>query len=172
MKAAMRAAMRAATVLAVALLACGSPPGPPETVRSYPLRSMDGVLTQDGVAFDSSQSSDGNGSLRIDTAGSVRLFETGDVDAEKSRLIYSAKLRTEKLDGRAYLEMWCSYPGHGEFFSRALHAPLTGTTGWISQQTPFVLQAGQDCDNVKLNVVVEGSGTVWIDDIRLERLAL
>ncbi len=158
--------------VSVSLLACGPPPGPPETVRSYPLESMDGVLTRSGVVFDEAQSSDGNGSLRIDEAGSVRLFETGDIDAEKSKLIYSAKLRTQDLDGRAYLEMWCSYPGHGEFFSRALQAPVSGTTGWVTQQTPFILKAGQHCDNVKLNVVVEGKGTVWIDDIRLERLAL
>lgn len=157
------------------LLACGPsgpPAGPPETLRSYSLGSIEGVLTQDGVVYDAAQSSDGDGSLRIEKEGSIRLFETGDVPAEKSRLTYSAKLRTQDLDGRAYLEMWCNYPGHGEFFSRALNSPVSGTTDWVSQQTPFILQAGQDCDNVKLNVVVEGSGTVWIDDLRLERIAL
>jgi hypothetical protein len=168
--------MRAFTALLVTaglgLVACGPPPGPPETLRSYSLGSIEGVLTQDGVTFDAAQSADGNGSLRIDKAGSIRLFETGDVPAEKSRLTYSAKLRTQDLDGRAYLEMWCSYAGHGEFFSRALNAPVSGTTDWVSQQTPFILQSGQDCDNVKLNVVIEGSGTVWIDDIRLEKIAL
>jgi hypothetical protein len=162
----------ASLVVCTLLLACGPPAGPPEILRSYSLGSLDGVLTRDGVAFDAAQSSDGDGSLRIDKAGSIRLFETGDVPAEKSRLTYSAKLRTRDLDGRAYLEMWCSFAGHGEFFSRALHAPVSGTTDWVSQQTPFILQAGQDCDNVKLNVVVEGNGTVWIDDVRLEKIAL
>ena len=156
------------------LVACGPPPGPPETVRAFPVRSMDGVLTRSGVVFDADQSSDGNGSLRLDGPGwgSVRLFETGDLDAEHARLIYSAKIRTEGLEGRAYLEMWCRFPGQGEFFSRALDMPVSGTTEWVSQQTPFLLQSGQNPDNVKLNLVVEGEGTVWIDDIRLERVSL
>ncbi len=156
------------------LLACGAPPGPPETIRAFPVKSMDGVRTRSGVVFDAGQSFDGNGSLRIDGpgSGSVRLFEVGDVHAEKARLIYSAKIRTENLKGRAYLEMWCRFPGQGEFFSRALDAPVSGTTEWVSQQTPFLLQAGQNPDNVRLNLVVEGEGTVWIDDIRLERVPL
>lgn len=161
-----------AALAALITLACGQPSAPPETLRSYSLGSLDGVLTRDGVVFDAETSADGDGSLRIEKSGTIRLFETGDVPAEKSRLTYSAKLRTLDLDGQAYLEMWCNFPGHGEFFSRALHAPLRGTTDWASQQTPFLLQAGQDCDNVKLNVVVEGEGTVWIDDIRLEKIAL
>ncbi|MCZ6795903.1 MAG: hypothetical protein O7J95_20025 [Planctomycetota bacterium] len=135
---------------------------------------MDGVLTRSGVVFDEAQSSDGNGALRIDGfgTGTVRLFETGDIDAENARLIYSAKIRTENLDGRAYLEMWCHFPGQGEFFSRALDTPVAGTTEWVSQQTPFLLQAGQNPDNVRLNLVIEGEGTVWIDDIRLEHVPL
>ena len=50
--------------------------------------------------------------------------------------------------------------------------PVEGTTEWVSQQTPFLLQAGQNPDNVRLNVVIEGEGTVWIDDIRLEHVPL
>ncbi len=63
--------------------------------------------------------------------------------------------------------MWCSIPGKGEFFSKALHAPVSGTTNWVSQETPFFLQAGQRAQTVKLNVVVAGTGTVWVDDISL-----
>jgi len=82
-------------------------------------------------------------------------------------LIYSAKLRTEQLEGRAYLEMWCEFPGKGEFFSRGIEQPVTGTTEWTAVQTPFRLEAGQRPANVKLNLVIEGAGTVWIDDIQL-----
>lgn len=32
---------------------------------------------------------------------------------------------------------------------------------------PFFLQKGENPDNVKLNLVIEGKGTVWIDDIHL-----
>jgi hypothetical protein len=33
-------------------------------------------------------------------------------------------------------------------------------------------EASQNPDNVKLNLVVEGSGPVWINDIRLEKVGL
>ncbi len=31
------------------LVACGAPPGPPETIRAFPVKSMDGVRTRSGV---------------------------------------------------------------------------------------------------------------------------
>jgi hypothetical protein len=63
--------------------------------------------------------------------------------------------------------MWVSVPGRGEFFSRGLTSPLTGTTDWATAETPFLLREGEDPDNVRLNVVVDGAGTVWVDDVWL-----
>src|SRR5262245_14525460 len=146
----------------------------PETsgaiLAQYPITALD-VLTRDSTAIDSAVTADGNGSLRIRTGApmTVRLYETGDLDVEDARVIYQAKLRSEGLEGKAYLEMWCGFPGKGEFFSRALQAPISGTTEWTSQETPFFLQKGQNPNNVKLNLVIEGRGTVWIDDIKLTR---
>jgi hypothetical protein len=97
----------------------------------------------------------------------VRLFEVSDVDAENARVIYQARLRTENVEGKVYLEMWCRFPGKGEFFSRGLQNPLSGTTGWVSAETPFFLKKGEKPDLIKLNIVIEGKGTVWIDDVRL-----
>ena len=133
-------------------------------LRRLPVDTVTGVLTQSGVAFDPEISADGKGSLRITattppTSTTVRLYELGDMDIEHARLIYQAKLRTEDVKGKVYLEMWCSFPGRGEFFSRGLATALTGTTEWTSQETLFLLKKGENPDNVKLNVVVEGTGT-------------
>jgi len=65
------------------------------------------------------------------------------------------------------LEMWCHFPGQGEYFSRGLHAPLTGSNEWSSQETVFFLKEGENPDNIKLNLVVNGTGTVWIDNIKV-----
>ena len=102
----------------------------------------------------------------------IRLFEVGDLDVEKARLIYRARLRTKNVDGQVYLEMWCHFPGKGEFFSRGLQTPLTGTTDWTTEETPFFLKQGENPDNVKLNLVINGTGTAWVDDIRLLRAPL
>jgi hypothetical protein len=63
--------------------------------------------------------------------------------------------------------MWCSFGGKGEFFSKGLANPLTGTTSWTTQEITFGLKRGENPENVKLNLVIDGKGTVWIDDIRL-----
>lgn len=138
-------------------------------IMRFALDDAEGLITQSGVVIDKAVSSDGNGSLRIDATGptTVRLFETGDVDIEYARLIYQAKVRTEDVQGQVYLEMWCHFPEEGLFFSKGLMRPLTGTTDWTTVETPFFLKQAQNPDNVKLNLVVGGKGTVWIDDIRL-----
>jgi hypothetical protein len=146
----------------------------PISLKKIPIDGMEGVLTRTGVTFDLTNSTDGNGSLRIDAdrPGTVRLFEVRGLDIENARLIYRAHIKTENLAGQAYLEMWCAFPGMGEYFSRGLHTPLTGTVDWTTQEIPFFLQKGQKPELVKLNVVVEGRGTVWIDDIEFIKAPL
>lgn len=138
-------------------------------IRGYGLDSREGVIAASGVVVDSTVAAEGEASLRIDAASPTRilLFETGDIDVENASLVYRARLRTEDLQGSTYLEMWCVFDDLGEYFSRALHSPVSGSNDWTTQETPFFLEAGQNPDNVKLNLVVEGTGTVWIDDVRL-----
>lgn len=138
-------------------------------LKRFTLDDTQGLITRSGVEIDKQISSDGNGSLRIEAAGltTKRLFETGDMDIDNARLIYQAKVRTEDVEGKVYLEMWCHFPGKGEFFSKGLMTPLTGTTEWTTLETPFLLKKGENPDNVKLNLVVDGHGTAWIDDIQL-----
>jgi hypothetical protein len=130
---------------------------------------LDGIVSRTGVQLDRSISSDGHGSIRVDAKGptTVRLVETGDIDVEDAALIYQARVRTENVKGQVFLEMWCVFAGKGEFFSRGLQAPLSGTNEWATLETPFFLKAGENPSNVKLNLVINGSGRAWIDDLRL-----
>lgn len=148
---------------------CSKPATESAEIKRYTLDTLDGVITRSGVEVDKAVSSDGKGSLKITAAAPtvVKLFETGDIDIENARLTYRAKVRTENVEGKAYLELWCSFPGKGEFFSRGLQSPLTGTQDWTTVETPFFLQKGENPDNIKLNLVIDGRGTVWIDDIRV-----
>jgi hypothetical protein len=148
---------------------CSKPATESAEIKRYTLDTLDGVITRSGIEIDKAVSSDGKGSLKITAAAPtvVKLFETGDIDIENARLTYRAKVRTENVEGKAYLELWCSFPGKGEFFSRGLQSPLTGTQDWTTVETPFFLQKGENPDNIKLNLVIDGRGTVWIDDIRV-----
>jgi len=161
----------ALSVLAVflCLFGCSKPSRKTVELRHFPIDNMAGIITRSNVEIDTTVSCDGKGSLRIAAQEftTVRLFETGDIDAENATLVYQAKVRTEGEEGNVYLEMLCSFPGKGEFFSRGLMTPITGTTDWTTEETPFFLKKGQNPDNVKLNLVITGKGTVWIDDVRL-----
>ena len=138
-------------------------------LKNFPVDNLDGVISRSDVYLDKEISSDGNGSLKITVTKPtvVLLYEVKDIDIENARLIYQARVRTEKIEGQAYLEMWCHFSGKGDFFSRGLQSPLTGTTDWTTVETPFFLRKGENPDYVKLNLVINGKGTVWIDDIRL-----
>jgi hypothetical protein len=155
--------------VAFILVGCSKAPQEVVELKRFPIDSLEGIMTQSGVQFDKEVSSDGKGSLKIIATEPtvVRLFELGDIDIENARLIYQAKVRTEGVEGQVFLEMWCHFPGKGEFFSRGLQTPLTGTTNWATEETPFFLKKGENPDNVKLNLVINGKGTAWIDDIRV-----
>ncbi len=152
----------------------GSGGGEVTEIAQLPVDTLTGIIARSNVALDSAVSVDGRGSLRVTTLGpmTVHLYEMGDVNVENARLIYQAKVRTQDMTGKVFLEMWCHFPGKGEFFSRGVMSAVTGTTDWTSQETPFFLQPGENPDNVKLNLVIEGAGTAWIDDIRLQRAPL
>jgi len=154
--------------LAASLSCVKRAPGEAELQR-FPLDSLEGVLTRSGVEFDRQVSSDGKGSVKIKASegGIFRLFELGDIDIEEAVLVYRARLRTEDAEGHVYLEMLCHFEGKGEFFSRGLNSPLRGTVEWTTHEIPFLLKKGENPDNIKLNIVCEGPGTVWVDDIQL-----
>lgn len=171
-------------ILTIAVIGCGQKEQQEQqtqssretaTLKIYPMDSLAGLISQTDdrliLEIDPRISADGNGSLRIDAAApaTARLYEAGDLDVEEARLTYRAKLRTEGVTGKVYLEMLCHFPGGGEFYSRGLAAALSGSNSWVTVETPFFLEAGQNPDQIKLNLVFEGTGTVWIDDIHLIR---
>lgn len=165
-----RAAL-AAMILIIVAAACSRDGGDLMELRHYPVDNLDEVIMAGCVEFDHAVSADGGGSIRVATTEpqTFRLYETGDIDVEDARLIYQARLRTRGVEGRVYLEMYCHFADKGDAFSRGLQTPLTANTDWVMEEIPFFLRKGENPDNIKLNLVIDGSGTAWIDDIRLLR---
>jgi len=100
-------------------------------------------------------------------AQTIRLFELPNPNVEDCMVLFRARIKTEALTKPVYLEMWCRFPGKGEFFSRDLAHALTGSNDWASFETPLFLKKGEQPDLIKLNVVVKGTGKVWIKDIEV-----
>ena len=136
------------------------PSGPPEEIRHF--TPADPLLHQSGIT----PMEDG-WKIAVDSAVSLPLFALPLEGIDSAVLTYHAELKAENLDGQAYLEMWCRLPGRGEFFSKGLNAPVTGTTDWIICETPFLLKEGQKPDLLKLNIAATGKGTVFIRNIRI-----
>ncbi len=87
------------------------PSGPPETLRLF--RTTDRTLTQGAITI----AQDGWVVDSKDTQ-TIRLFELQEPQVEQCLITYRAKLKTDGLAGRAFLEMWCRLPGRGEFSQR------------------------------------------------------
>ncbi len=121
--------------------------------------------------FDAEVSSDGRGSVRID-AESPTFVELAQVqgageDLSFRQLVYQAKVKTEEASGPVFLVMQAgieevAMPVVG------LERAITGTQDW----TPIEIVAGNPKDTyhkgvTTLQLEVRGTGTVWVDDLRL-----
>ncbi len=136
------------------------PAGPPQELKSF--TTSDPTITQDLIVPEEDV-----WCVKCTEKQTIRLFEVPNPGVEQCMLTYRAQLKTDAVEGRAYLEMWCRLPGRGEFFSKGLHNAVKGTNEWTSYEIPFYLKGGQKPDLVRLNLVVEGSGTIWIKDVQL-----
>lgn len=121
------------------------------------------------IRTDTATKAEGKASVRIETAWptTVCLGEVAGVDIDNAQLFYRARVKAQ-LEGEAYLEMWV-HLGGGQYFSRGLNDTVKGQTDWKTIQTLFNFEKGQKPDKVTLNLVINGHGTVWVDDVVLSR---
>jgi hypothetical protein len=132
--------------------------------------SLDDVSTLGTrIETDTKVKVEGKGSVKITTAWPTLLClgEAKDLNIENTKLVYKAKVKTD-LSGTAFLEMWC-HIGGGQYFSKGMNSTAGGKEDWNQIEAPFFLKAGQKPEKVTLNLVINGAGTVWIDDIVLAK---
>jgi ABC-type amino acid transport substrate-binding protein len=121
------------------------------------------------IQSDTQIKAEGKSSIRISTLWptTICLGEVTGLNVENAKLLCKAKVKSD-LDGTAYLELWAQV-GSGQYFSRGTNDVVSQKTDWKTIQTPFLFQQGQKPDKVTLNLVINGKGTVWIDDIVLSK---
>jgi hypothetical protein len=129
----------------------------------------DASTTSPRIEVDTTIKVEGSSSLKVTTQWptTVCLGEVPGPDIEHAKLVYSAQVKSD-LDGTAFLEMW-AHVGGGQYFSKGMNDTVSQKTDWKTIQTPFLFQEGQKPDKVTLNLVIDGKGTVWIDDIVLSK---
>ena len=146
-----------AMAVALLLVSCAVPPAEEVRVFTSADRPIAEELARDGDGW----------SVVCDGPRTYRLFEVKGPTMTECVALYRAALKCEELHGRAYIEMKCRIPRRGEPFSKGLDQPVSGTTDWVNCQTPFFLRRGMEPDLIKLNLVVEGRGKVWIKNVGL-----
>jgi hypothetical protein len=124
------------------------------------------------IQADSNTKIEGKASIQVVTLWptTVCLGQVTGLDVENSRLIYRAKVKSD-IEGAAFLEMWAHIEGR-KYFSKGMNNPIKGNSDWQKRQIPFIFHKGQQPSRVTLNLVVNGIGTVWIDDITLLKESL
>ncbi|NIS60193.1 MAG: hypothetical protein GTO13_05670 [Proteobacteria bacterium] len=117
------------------------------------------------ITTDRRVKSEGQGSIRISTSWptTICLGEMSGIEVDDTVLVCQARVRSQKLEGFAFLEMWCQVGGK-QYFSRGLNPTVQGTSDCKSLETRFMLQIGQKAEKATLNIVMNGKGTVWVDE--------
>lgn len=148
-------------------------PEPPkgQELASFRLNTMKGILATANVSIDSSQSADSTskGALKIEAPSSmtVKIVQTGPLTVNDVKLIYRATFRSKELSGRAYLLMTVRWADGLETFSRGFEQALIGSVPWVTEDISYNLDRAKKVDNVTLGMVIEGTGTVWVNDVKL-----
>ena len=140
-------------------------------IKRLPLENADSIGTK--ISTDNDAKVEGTGAIKISTLWptTICLGEVPGLSVDNVKLNFLAKVKSEKFEGKAYLEMWCFVNGKN-YFSRGLNSFVTGTSNWQTLQTPFFLKKNQMAEKVVLNIVLNGSGTIWVDDVILSKQEL
>ena len=136
------------------------PVGPPKFIKRFD--GSEKTITQEAVV-----SSEGGWLVDVGESQTIRLFEIEIANTDNCMLTFRADLKSKEVQSQSCLEMWCRIPGRGEFFSKGIQNALKGTNDWASYEVPFYLKRGQQPDLIKLNLIVEGRGKVWIKNMEL-----
>jgi len=91
----------------------------------------------------------------------------------RARYAVTGFVRHEGVEGKAYLEMWCHFPGKAPCFTRTLAEGgpmrhLEGASGWRVFTLPFYSEEGAPPpEKLVVNVVLPGRGLVYLSRLRL-----
>jgi len=108
----------------------------------------------------------------------VKLFDIDGSGLGDKKLTYSARMRTQDLTatedtrGIAYLQMTVLFPDGEELVARGPRVPLSGTTDWRSADTVLYVDNGGDPQSINLDLIVDGAGKVWVQDVKLSNRPL
>lgn len=104
--------------------------------------------------------------VKADSPCRVTVAEFDGIQKQNFTLHSSAMVKTDLAPGAFIFEIVVKFNG-GFYYSRALDQRIVGKKDWQKVSTDFFFKEGQSPEKVYVNLIIEGSGKVWIDDISL-----
>jgi hypothetical protein len=96
----------------------------------------------------------------------VTVAEFDGIEKKNFILHSAAMVKTDLAPGAFVFEIVVKFNG-GYYYSRAIDQRIVGKKDWQKVTTDFFFKQGQSPEKVYVNLIIEGSGKVWIDDIKL-----
>jgi len=157
------------TIFLLILVTCSPPQEQSIEINHFSFDSLEGRKAQSGVELDAHISHDGQGSWRItaDDPRVVKLVELTNVNLTQPQLRSTAWVRTDQGTGYVYFELRCRFANNREVFARTLGQSLSSPPKWKRMNTQLLFKQTETPTTIELNLVINGQGTVWVDDVHL-----
>ncbi len=124
------------------------------------------------VTVDPTVTVDGNGSLKVHAIHNAQttIADQKDLRVEHGETLWCIlKVKCEAVAQRAYLEMWCEIGEGKRAFSKGPDQTLQGDSDWKEIRLPMMVTGDFPVNRALVNIVIEGPGTVWVDQITFEK---
>ena len=161
--------------LFISIVGCGKKK---PLIYNFQVNSLNRVISKFNLKLDDEVSYDGLGSIRVDSKDTTTayIFVLYDIPVKRAKLTWEAYCKSEDLKGKAFLEMGVQiskkYRKELESYLHQSKDFLRGTTNWQKIKVEFLVLENLKVDVVQLNLIIEGEGTVWIDQVRLTVLPI
>ncbi|MEZ0276387.1 MAG: serine/threonine-protein kinase, partial [Roseimicrobium sp.] len=143
-------------------------PAPYRTLFTQEAASLAQVVTK--ISTDSGITKDGHGSLKIEApqGATLTIAEQDGLETPPGGTIWCrAHLRCEGISGRAFLMVHLETASGALLYSKGEPQSVSGTEDWREVLIPIRLDAQSSIKKVRVNLIVQGPGTVWVDDIQI-----
>ncbi len=125
------------------------------------------------ISHDATTTQDGNGSLKVEAVQGalVTIADQQGLAVKKDHTLWcTLKVKCAGVKQKAYLEMWCEVGEGQRAFSKGLGQALQGDSDWKVIRLPMMVNGDYTVRRALVNVVIEGTGTVWVDEVQFSEM--
>lgn len=109
--------------------------------------------------------------LRVDldytSVFNLKKVDLGGQSYSGKTLNYSLRTKTMNFEGQAFLELAIRFKGTTTLYRRGFNSKVVNNSDWQTLRVAYPIRPSEKPEIAYLNVIVEGRGTIWFDDIKM-----